>query len=216
MQGYNVGIYSGEMSVEQVQRRAVMLNKQGRIMTDAESIAEMRDKDLHLSIVTQKELQGRATVKDLESMVLKDDLDFLFVDQLSLMEDTHPGVYDTRTKYANISADLFTLSTKYSIPVVLAVQSNREGASQKDSPRLENIADSDAVGQNATRVIAMRRESTITTLSIEKNRYGDNVFLQKYDTDFALGKFTPIITMEPVAQATSVQSRRRTLGSNSF
>lgn len=204
------------MSVEQVQRRLIMLNKLGRVMTDSESIDEMRAKDLKLNIITQKELQGRATVKDLEAMILKDELDFLFVDQLSLMDDIHPGVFDTRTKYANISADLFTLSTKYSLPIILAVQSNREGAMQKDAPKLENIADSDAVGQNATRVIGMRRESTITTLNIDKNRYGDNTFLQKYDTDFAIGKFTPIATMEPAVQMSNVQSRRRSLGSNSF
>lgn len=218
IQKYRVGIYSGEMSEEQVQKRLIMLNKQGRTMTDAESINDMRAKDLKLTLLTQKELQGRATVKDLESMILKDELDFLFVDQLSLMDDYHSRVYDTRTRFANISADLFSLSIKYSIPIVLAVQSNRDGGLQKDAPQLENIAESDVVGQNATRVIGMRREANITTMNISKNRYGDDKFMQKYDTDFELGKFTPIMTSEsPLAQAqVQSQARKRTLGSRYF
>lgn len=215
LQGYRAGIYSGEMSQEMVQRRLVMLNKNGRAMTDAESIAEMRSKDLSLSLLTQKELQGRATVKDLEAMILKDELDFLFVDQLSLMDDVHPKVYDTRTRFANISGDLFSISTKYSVPIILAVQSNRDGTIQKDAPKLENIAESDAVGQNATRVIGMRRESGITTMDISKNRYGDDKFVQKYDTDFSIGKFTPIITADASIQQNQ-QMRRRTIGSSSF
>lgn len=218
IQKYRVGIYSGEMSEEQVQKRLIMLNKQGRTMTDAESISDMRAKDLKLTLLTQKELRGRATVKDLESMILKDELDFLFVDQLSLMDDYHSRVYDTRTRFANISADLFSLSIKYSIPIVLAVQSNRDGGLQKDAPQLENIAESDVVGQNATRVIGMRREANITTMNISKNRYGDDKFMQKYDTDFELGKFTPIMTSEsPLAQAqVQSQARKRTLGSRYF
>lgn len=217
LQGERVGIYSGEMSKEQVQRRMMMLNKRGRVMSDKESIEEMRRNQLNLSLVTQKELQGRATVRDLESMILKDELTYLFVDQLSLMDDYRPKVYDIRTRYSNISSDLFTLSTKFQIPIILAVQSNRDGGMQKDAPMLENIAESDAVGQNATRVIGMRRESNITTMNISKNRYGDDTFVQKYDTEFALGKFTPIMTTDaPMPVTGQSQTRRRTLGNSSF
>ena len=212
LQGCRVGIYSGEMSQEQVQRRLIMLNKCGKALTDSESIEEMRKKQLSLNLLTQKELNGRATVKDLEAMILRDELDFLFVDQLSLMDDTHEKVYDLRTKYANISSDLFTLSTKYALPIILAAQSNREGAMQKDTPQLDNLADSDAVGQNATRVIGMRRETTITTMNVSKNRYGDDKFIQKYDTDFSIGKFTPIMTADANIQQVQQQARRRTLG----
>lgn len=217
MQGFKAGIYSGEMSQEQVQKRLVMLNKMGKTMTDAESIADMRAKNLPLTLITQKELQGRATVRDLEQMILRDELDFLFVDQLSLMDDIHPKVYDTRTRFANISADLFSLSIKHSIPIILAVQSNRDGGLQKDAPQLENIAESDVVGQNATRVIGMRRESDITTMNISKNRYGDDKFMQKYNTDLTIGKFTPIMTAETQMQGQPQgQIRRRTTGRTTF
>lgn len=204
----HVGIYSGEMSGEQVLKRLICLNRHGRqLISSKESYEEMQHKGLQLSLVTQSELQGRATVRDLEAMIIRDKLDFLFVDQLSLMDDVHQKVFDTRTRYANISSDLFTLSTKYKLPIVLAVQSNRDGAMQKDAPQLENIAESDAVGQNATRVIGMRRESTIMSMNISKNRYGDDTFMQKYDVQFDIGKFTPIVT--DVAQRQDNSSRDR-------
>lgn len=216
LQGERVGIYSGEMSKEQVQKRMMMLNKMGRAISDKESITEMRQKQLNFSLVTQKELQGRATIKDLEQMILTEELTYLFVDQLSLMDDFRQKVYDIRTRYSNISADLFSLSTKHHLPIILAVQSNRDGGMQKDAPLLENIAESDAVGQNATRVIGMRRESNIVTMNLSKNRYGDDTFVQKYDTDFALGKYTPIMTTDVPLQATGQPRTRRTLGNSSF
>ena len=88
--------------------------------------------------------------------------------------------------------DLFTLSCKYNVPIILAAQSNRQGGENKDGPALENIAESDAVAQNATRVIGMKNESGILTLSILKNRYGDNKLLQKYDVDYGSNKYKPI------------------------
>lgn len=81
---------------------------------------------------------------------------------------------------------------------------------------LDNIAASDEVGQNATRVIGIRKESRIVTLDMSKNRYGDDTFTQKYDTDYGIGKFTPILTSETPQLAGQIQTRRRALGSNTF
>ena len=41
-QGFKVAIYSGEMSEDQVGKRLIALNKNGRAMTESESISEMR------------------------------------------------------------------------------------------------------------------------------------------------------------------------------
>lgn len=115
------------------------------------------------------------------------------VDQLSLMEDStsKPGT-PLRQQYGNISMDLFTLSSRYKLPVILLVQSNRQGGENKDGPALENIAESDAVAQNATRVIGMKNEAGILTLSILKNRYGDSRLIQRYDVDYGCNKYKPI------------------------
>lgn len=215
MQGYRVGIYSGEMSAPLVQKRLLMIGKSNPTMTDMEVIEDLRKRDLKMSIITQRELKQRATYKDLEELILKDDLQFLFVDQLSLMDDVHPKVYDTKTRFANISSDLFSLSCKYHLPIILAVQSNRDGGMQKDAPLLDNIAESDAVGQNATRVIGIRKESSLLTMNCSKNRYGDDTFIQKYDVDYSINKFVPIM-MQPQIQQTSQQFRQRSLGNTKF
>lgn len=189
-----------------------MLAKLSPAMSDREALDELKKKDLKMTILTQRELGKRATVKDLENMVATDDLEFLFVDQLSLMDDTHEKVWDTRTRYANISADLFSLSVKKHIPIILAVQSNREGSMQKDAPMLENIAESDAVGQNATRVIGIRREGSFLTMNMSKNRYGDDTFVQRYDVDYAVNKFIPIAPQQIQNTQQNQQFRRRNIG----
>ena len=88
--------------------------------------------------------------------------------------------------------DLFTLSSRYQLPIILLVQSNRQGSDQKDGPMLENIAESDAVAQNATRVISMKNEGGVLTLNILKNRYGSSKLIQRYDVDYGINKYKPI------------------------
>ena len=138
-QGFKVAIYSGEMSEDQVGKRLIALNKNGRAMTESESISEMRRLNLQeqFSLYTPMQLGGkRANINDLTELVAKADANILFVDQLSLVDDIHKGVYDTKTRFANISADLFNLSITRQIPVILAVQSNRDGSLRKDAPRI--------------------------------------------------------------------------------
>lgn len=103
-----------------------------------------------------------------------------------------------RQIYGNITMDLFTLSCKYNLPVILAAQSNRQGGENKDGPSIENIAESDAVAQNATRVITMKNDTSahILTMRIAKNRYGDADMTQKYDIDFGRNKYKPIFDAE--------------------
>ena len=192
-QGERVGIYSGEMSKEQLQERIICCAKQTYGATKEDAIKYLREKKIDIKIITQRELRRRATIEDIENFKVTEQLTMVIIDQLSLMEDStsRPGT-PLRQQYGNISMDLFTASSKYKLPVILLVQSNRQGGENKDGPALENIAESDAVAQNATRVIGMKNESGILTLSILKNRYGDNKLIQKYDVDYGSNKYKPI------------------------
>lgn len=98
--------------------------------------------------------------------------------------------------------DLFTLSCKYNVPIILAAQSNRQGGENKDGPTVENIAESDAVAQNATRVITMKNDTSahILTMRIAKNRYGDADLTQRYDINFGMNKYKPIVDSETVTR----------------
>ena len=106
--------------------------------------------------------------------------------------------------------DLFSLTTKYNVPIVLLVQVNRQGNENKGGPALENIAESDAVAQNATRVITLKKDGPILTLNIVKNRYGD-VGNQQYDVDYGKNKYKPVVDYTQ-----TVASNRNTRTINPF
>lgn len=193
LQGERVGIYSGEMSTQQLQERILCCAKQSNKDTKEDALAFIRSKNIDIKVLTQKELRRRANINDIEEFIVRENLTMLIIDQLSLMDDctSRPGT-PLRQQYGNISMDLFTLTSKYALPCILLVQSNRAGSDQKDGPGLENIAESDAVAQNATRVISMRNEGGVLTLQILKNRYGDSRMKQRYDVDFGTNKYKPI------------------------
>ena len=196
--GERVGIYSGEMSKEQLQERLICCAKQTYTTTREEAVAFIRQNKLSIPILTQRELRKKASVEDIEKFIVNDKLTMLIIDQLSLMEDStsKPGT-PLRQQYGNISMDLFILSSKYLIPVILLVQSNRQGGENKDGPALENIAESDAVAQNATRVISMKNDGGVLTMNILKNRYGDGNLIQRYEVDYGINKYKPIQEINP-------------------
>lgn len=63
-----------------------------------------------------------------------------------------------RIAYNNISEDLFLMSKELKKPVLLMAQANREAVKNHkkgESPELHDLAESDGVGQNATRVLSL-------------------------------------------------------------
>lgn len=193
LKGERVGIYSGEMSKRQLQERIICCGKQSYTTSKEESLKFLQSKNIDIKLLTQKELRRRANVTDIEEFIIRDKLTMIIIDQLSLMEDNNTAKnLPLRQQYGNISNDLLTLSSRYSLPCILLVQSNRQGSLEQRGPTIENIAESDAVGQNATRVISMRNENGLVTLNVVKNRYGPVGFTQKYEVDFSINKYKPI------------------------
>lgn len=194
LQGERVGIYSGEMSVPQLQERIICCAKQSYTDTSEQAIQFIKSRNIdNIRVLTQKQLRRRANINDLEEMIVRDKLTMLVVDQLSLMEDCTSKVgTPLRQQYANITLDLFDLSIRYDLPCLLLVQTNRQGALQQNGPSLENLAESDAIGQNATRVITMRNEGGIMTLQLVKNRYGSSDLIQRYEVDYGINKYKPV------------------------
>lgn len=217
LKGERVGIYSGEMSQRQLQERIINCAKQTYTSTKEDALKFIQEHDLCIRLLTQKELRRRANVNDIEEMVIREKLTMVVIDQLSLMEDviSKPGV-PLRQQYGNITNDLLTMSSKHSLPVVLLVQSNRQGAEQRNGPALENIAEADAVGQNATRVLSMKNENGTVTINVVKNRYGPVGFSQKYDVDFGINKYKPIQEyIQPEGIATRKNRAREMFTGNS-
>lgn len=102
---------------------------------------------------------------------------------------------DSRTTMlTNISEDLMSLSIELKIPIIVVVQSNRSGVNKDtdDTPDLENIRDSDGIGANATKVIAIKQKANdnILQLSIRKHRDGKTGQTLLYQFDFDTGNFS--------------------------
>lgn len=192
-QGERVGIYSGEMSLQQLQERVLCCTKPTYTSTREDALNVLKEKNPYIKILTQKELRRKATVDDIEEMIIRDRLTMIVIDQLSLMDDKDRGVpVPIRQQFGNISMDLFFLSGKYNLPCILLAQSNRQANLDPRGPQVENIAESDMVGQNATRVIAMNNQNGILTFNIGKNRYGIDKSIMKYEVDYAINKYKPI------------------------
>lgn len=210
LQGEKVGIYSGEMSLQQLQERILCCAKQSYTTTKEEALQYITNQHIDIRVLTQKELRRRANVNDIEEMIIRDKLTMIVIDQLSLMEDVtaKPGT-PLRQQYGNISMDLFSLTSKYNLPCILLVQSNRQGSEQRNGPLLENIAESDAVAQNATRVISMKNENGVLTMNLLKNRYGSAGLTQKYDVDFGINKYKPIFEYNQVGVNDNRQNKVR-------
>lgn len=205
----SVLLYSGEMSEMQVGARIdtllsnVNINSITKgVWTDKEleryedHIEVMQGSTTPLVVVTPMMIGGRnMTPALLDSMIQKYKPKVVGIDQLSLMNESIPSREQKRIQYANITMDLYKLSAKYGIPIVLNVQAGRAAKeSGNDTIQLEHIAESDAVGQNASRVITMQRDEAngILRLSVVKNRYGEDNKTIEYMWDVTTGTYTLI------------------------
>lgn len=195
-QGKRVGLYSGEMSAEQIGYRFDALHKHFsnlKLMRANKEekeeyekyIKALKDNDNCFVVITPRDLGHLANVNDIDYMIKKYNLDIVGIDQFSLMEDFRSGKNEQmRIRLGNISADLFNLSMRYKIPIIALSQANRM-ATKGNTPELEHMAESDAIAQNSTKVISMSRTGNELKMAVVKNRYGPvgDEFIYMWDID---------------------------------
>lgn len=220
--GYKILFYSGEMSKEMIGFRFDTLNKHFSnmgLLNGAHTLGNVPDTDgkkyleadyenyvNQLSqksgfvVVTPDDFGGRKpNVDELKSLAIKHGSDMIVVDQLSLMSDKRRA--DTpRIAYNNISEDLFLMSKEIKKPVILLAQANREAVKNRkkgESPELHDLAESDGVGQNATRVLSLSVIDGTLKISIKKNRYGINNKEVLMIWDINTGYLKPLVSENP-------------------
>lgn len=220
--GYKILFYSGEMSTEMVGFRFDTLNKHFSnmgLLNGAGTLGDKPDTDggkyleadydnyiNQLSqksgfvVVTPDDFGGRKPNADeIKALAVKHGSDMIVIDQLSLMSDKRKA--DTpRIAYNNISEDLFLISKELKKPVILLAQANREAVKNRkkgESPELHDLAESDGVGQNATRVISLSVIDGTLKLAIKKNRYGINNKEILMIWDINTGYLTPLVSENP-------------------
>lgn len=191
-QGKRVGLYSGEMSEDTVGYRIDTILSgisNGALMYGGASVKNEYKKFLdsladnvpgYLYILTPKMINGPAGVSALRAFVEKEKLDILFIDQHSLLDDDR-GAKSPVEKASNISKDLKLLQVTKKIPIISVCQQNREkvdGATQKGSAAATNdksfdttqVAMSDRIAQDSSKIIFLERKDDLMRLHLVKSR----------------------------------------------
>ena len=149
----------------------------------------------------------KITVSKIRNFVQRNKIDILGIDGITYLTDERYQRGDSRTTMlTNISEDLMSLSIELKIPILVVVQSNRSGVNKdsEDTPDLENIKDSDGIGANATKVIAIKQKvaENIIQLSVKKHRDGKTGQTLLYQFDFDTGTFTYVPSNDDGLSAT--------------
>lgn len=181
--GLRVGYYSGEMEADLIGYRfdTMMSNISNGALTHGNAVVKDAYKHYidtlsssvqgHIYCITPDDamFNGKVTVDKLRAFIEKYDLQMLCIDQFSLLDDQR-GARTPREQAVNISKDLRALQRIKKIPILSAVQLNREDTTDK-GVSTRNISESDRIGQDATVVLALeRKDGELAVLSIIKAR----------------------------------------------
>ena len=207
--GKNVGYISPEMSANKIGYRFDTVNKNfsnlallkgdtqqitvGDYSKYCEELAKHENKFL---VSTPMDFNKQVTVSKLRTFITFNKLDVLAIDGITYMTDERYKRGDNKTTtLTNISEDLMALSCELKVPVLIVVQSNREGVKDdKDAtPSLENIRDSDGISHNASKVIALKQKEDALVVKIEKHRDGraGDKLMYMWDIDSGVFQWIP-------------------------
>lgn len=139
-----------------------------------------------IKILTPAMISGPAGVSALRAFIEKDNLDILFVDQHSLLEDDRRAKNPVE-KASNISRDLKNLQVLKHVPIIAVSQQNR--TSTENGIGTEHIAQSDRISQDSTILIFLEQKDGVLTLNLVKSRDSSNGQKLKYVVDFDKGTF---------------------------
>lgn len=207
-QGKRIALYNSEMSVDLVGYRAdtimTQLSNKALFIKDTsvktayiEHIETLKANKNSFLVPTKKDIGGPLTVSKIKTMIEQYELDAFYIDQYSGMSDEYYKRGDSRKdRYARLVEQLMDVSIQYSIPIIGAVQANRDTVKNKDSedmPELDNISNADEIGALSTRVISIRHLKAGLKFKIIKNRYGKNKnsFLYRWDIDKGVFDYIP-------------------------
>lgn len=200
-QGLTVGIYSGEMSERKVGYRLDTLMghiANGSLVHGNISIQPEYKKYIDelptkfkgsLKVLTPNMINGPADVNALRVFIEKENLDILYIDQHSLLEDQRKGRTPVE-KASNISKDLKNLQVLKRVPIIAVSQQNR--TSSDNGVDTTQIAQSDRIGQDSTCIIFLEKKDDIMKLTLVKSRDSENGKTITYQVDLNKGVFNYI------------------------
>lgn len=199
-QGLRAGLYSGEMSEVKVGYRfdtlaghisnSGIIHGNAELMNSYKSFLDSMESRFSgcIKVITPKMIKHSATVMDLEAFIEKENLDILFIDQHSLMEDQRKAK-DPVTRAANISKDLKNLQVLKRIPIITVSQQNRNMVDENSVIDVSHIAQADRIGQDSTIVIFLEQKNHVLTMHLAKSRDNGAGVKLKYAIDLDKGVF---------------------------
>lgn len=202
MQGKNVGMFSGEMSFFKVGSRVdSLLSGISNYAINRGDLFVRKEYEKYIKglatsgygsfkVITPQSIQGPATVNALRAFVERENLDMLFIDQYSLLEDTSRAKA-SHERVANISKDIKNLQVISGIPIISVCQMNRT-KNEDGSQDTTQIGLSDRIGQDATVILMLDRKDDKLILNVVKSRDGGDNKKLTYKADFNTGTFTYI------------------------
>jgi replicative DNA helicase len=200
-QGLRVGIYSGEMSERKVGYRidtlishisnTSMVKGDRSIQNEYKRYLDELPNKYNgvIKVLTPNMIDGPAGVSALRAFIEKDNLDILFIDQHSLLEDDRHAKNPVE-KASNISKDLKNLQVLMQMPIISVSQQNRN--STEDGVDLTHIAQADRIGQDSTIVLFFEQKDGIMKMHLVKSRDSVNGKTLSYAVDLNKGNFTYI------------------------
>jgi len=105
------------------------------------------------------------------------EYDLIVIDYVGLMTDDGGGhAIDDWRSMAKISNALKNIALANKVGLLCAAQINRDGETGSAPPKVKNLAQSDALGQDGDVVLTMRAKpkNVATHFSLEKNRHGSS------------------------------------------
>ena len=200
-QGLNVGVYSGEMSEKKVGYRidtliqhisnGALIHGSSNIQNDYKTYIENLPSRFKgsIKVLTPNMVNGPAGVTTLRAFVEKDNLDILFIDQHSLLEDDRKAKNPIE-RASNISKDLKNLQVLKRIPIISVSQQNR--SSTENGVGSEHIAQSDRIAQDSTIILFFEKhkdDNSLLDIDLVKSRDSENGKKLTYKVDFNRGEF---------------------------
>lgn len=206
-QGLRAGLYSGEMTTNKVGYRIDTLlghvsNKKimrgdVEVQNDYKKYIDSMNETVKgkIYVITPSDIGHPATITDMRAFIEKYQLDILFIDQHSLMEDERRG-RDAITRASNISRDLKNLQTMKKLPIIAVSQQNRSLVEEDKVIDVSHIAQADRIGQDSTIVLFLEQKDGVLTIHLAKSRDSVSGAKLKYSIDLDHGIFSFIPTEE--------------------
>lgn len=107
------------------------------------------------------------------------------------------------------------MSKELKKPVILLAQANREAVKNRkkgESPELHDLAESDLVGQNSSRVLSLSVIDGTLKIALKKNRYGLNNKEVLMIWDINTGYLKPLLPDNPEEKTTKGEEKEAEAG----